>query len=36
MNSDIEEIFDRGRDEQWRVDLRQTMTPKQQIGRAHV
>lgn len=32
MNSDIEEIFDRGRDEQWRVELRQTMTPKQRTA----
>lgn len=28
MNPELHEIFDRGRDEQWRVDLRQTMKPK--------
>lgn len=29
MSNEIQEIFDRGRDEQWRVDLRKTLTPKQ-------
>lgn len=29
MNTEIQEIFDRGRDEQWRVDLRKSITPRQ-------
>lgn len=32
MSSEIQEIFDRGRDEQWRVDLRKTLTPKQRTA----
>lgn len=32
MNSEIEELFDRGRDEQWRVDLRLSLKPKERTA----
>ncbi len=32
MSIDIQEIFDRGRDEQWRVDLRKTLAPKKRTA----
>lgn len=32
MNEEINEIFDRGRDEEWRVALRQSLKPKQRTA----